>query len=76
MKCMKCGAIAVKSVTTDVTDLSDCLIIVRNVPCYKCPECAEIIYTGDIIRKLEQIVKDAGRKFSEIFVIDYMKYAA
>lgn len=76
MKCMKCGAIAVKSVTTDVTDLSDCLIIVRNVPCYKCSECAEIIYTGDIVRKLEQIIEDAGRKFSEISVIDYMKYAA
>lgn len=76
MKCMKCGVNAIKSVTTDVTDLGECLIIVRNVPCYKCSECSEVIYTGDIVRKLEKIIADAKKKYSEISVIDYMKYAA
>ena len=76
MKCMKCGANAIKSVTTDVTDLGGCLVIVRNVPCYKCSECSEIIYTGDIVRKLENIIANTKQEFSEIFVIDYMKYAA
>ena len=76
MKCMKCGADAVKSTTTDATDLGTCLIIVRNVPCYKCTECAEIIYTGDTVRKLEEIVKQAKRELNEISVIDYMRYAA
>lgn len=76
MKCMKCGADAVKSTTTDVTDLGTCLIIVRNVPCYKCTECAEIIYTGDTVRKLEEIVEQAKRELNEISVIDYMRYAA
>ena len=54
----------------------ECLIIVRNVPCYKCSECSEVIYTGDIVRKLEKIIADAKKKYSEISVIDYMKYAA
>ncbi|MCI8560989.1 MAG: YgiT-type zinc finger protein [Dorea sp.] len=31
-----------------VTDLGNCLLIVRNVPYYECIECNEIIYTGDI----------------------------
>lgn len=36
MLCMECGANANKGYTTDVTDLGNCLVIVRNVPCYKC----------------------------------------
>ncbi len=76
MKCMKCGADVVKSTTTDVTDLGSCLIIVRNVPCFKCTECAEIIYTGDTVRKLEEIVAQAKRELNDISVIDYMRYAA
>ncbi|MBQ9364627.1 MAG: type II toxin-antitoxin system MqsA family antitoxin [Schwartzia sp.] len=76
MKCMKCGADAVKSTTTDVTDLGACLIIIRNVPCYRCTECAEIIYTGDTVRKLEEIVERAKSEINDISVIDYMRYAA
>ena len=49
MVCMECGAKAEKGYTTSVTDLGNCLLIVRNVPCYKCTECNEIIYTGDVI---------------------------
>ncbi len=40
MKCIACGASAVKGLTTSVSDLGNCLIIVRNVPCYKCVECS------------------------------------
>lgn len=76
MKCLKCFANAVKDTTTDVTDLGNCLIIVRNVPCYKCVECSEVIYTGDTIRKLEKIIAQVKNSLSEILVIDYMKQAA
>ena len=76
MKCLKCGADVVKSTTTDVTDLGVCLIIIRNVPCYKCAECAEVIYTGDTVRKLEEIVAQAKRELNDISVIDYERYAA
>ena len=36
MLCMNCGSNVEKGFTTDVTDLGNCLVIVRNVPCYKC----------------------------------------
>ena len=75
MLCMECGAKAEKGFTTDVTDLGNCLIIVRNVPCYKCTECNEIIYTGDVIKKLENIVNVAQKMMQEISIIDYAKAA-
>ena len=76
MKCLSCTADTVKSTTTDVTDLGDCLIIIRNVPCYKCTECNDILYTGDVIRKLDAIIAKAKQALNEISVIAFAKKAA
>ena len=71
MRCMNCFANAEQSFTTSVTDLGHCLIIVRNVPCFKCSQCNEILYTGDVIEKLEHIIESAQRLTQEISIIDY-----
>ena len=75
MLCMECGANANKGYTTDVTDLGNCLVIVRNVPCYKCTECNETIYTADVIKRQEEIVEQAKKRRLEIAIIDYGKAA-
>lgn len=75
MLCMKCGKPTVRGFTTDVTDLGTCLVIVRNVPCYKCTECDEIIYTADVVQRLETIVRQAGQLMSEISIIEYSEAA-
>ena len=51
-------------------------VIVRNVPCYKCTECNEIIYTADVVEHLEKIVESAKKMMQEISIIDYSKVAA
>ncbi len=76
MKCIACGAAAEKGLTTSVTDLANCLIIVRNVPCYKCVECNEIIYTADVVQHLEAIIESAKSLMQDISIIDYSKSAA
>lgn len=75
MLCMKCGSKATKGFTTDVTDLGNCLVIVRNVPCYKCEECDEVMYTADVVKNLEQIVENSKKLMQEISVVDYGKVA-
>lgn len=75
MRCQKCGAAVQKGVTTSVTDLGGCLVIVRNVPCYKCEECSEIIYTGDVVQRLEGLIETAQKAMQEISVIDYSRVA-
>ena len=75
MKCMKCGAATEKGFTTSVTDLDNCLVIVRNVPCFKCSECNEVIYTGDVVQQLEVIIASAKKLMQEISIIDYTKVA-
>ena len=76
MKCISCGAETSQGTTTDVTDLGNCLVIVRNAPCNKCSECNEVIYTADVVKRLEEIVKTAERAMNEIAVVDYKNMAA
>ena len=75
MNCQVCGADAGKGLTTSVTDLGKCLIIVRNVPCYKCSECSEVIYTADVVQRLEQIIESAKKLMQEVSIIDYSQAA-
>ena len=64
-----------RGITTDVTDLGNCLVIVRHVPCYKCSECDEVIYTADVVKKLEQIAEKAKELMQEISIVDYDRVA-
>ena len=75
MRCPRCGETAEKGYTTSVTDFKNCLIIVRNVPCYKCTECSEVMYTGDVVQRLEQVIETAKRMTQEVFIIDFGRAA-
>ena len=75
MLCANCGARGEKGFTTSVTDLGNCLIIIRNVPCYKCTQCNEVIYTGDVLKKTEEIIEHCRKMMQEISIIDYSKVA-
>ena len=70
-KCISCGAKTFIGTTTDVTDMKNCLVIVRNVPCHKCCECDEIIYTGDVVKRLENITQTAKSAVNEIAIVDF-----
>ena len=71
MKCMKCGQPAYKSVTSEAIELGFGLLVIRNIPCYKCKECDEIFYTGDVVRRIEGMIEEAKQKMQEIRVIFY-----
>jgi len=76
MKCISCGARTIPDTTTDITDVDHCLVIVRNVPCHKCTECAEIIYSGDVVKQLETITAVAKAAMNEITIVDYVNRVA
>ena len=73
MKCMKCGKESYKSTTTEAIDLEFGILVIRNVPCYKCGECVEICYTGDVVQKIEAITERVKELAQEITVLDYNK---
>ena len=52
------------------------MLVIRNIPCYKCEECDEIFYTGDVVKKIELITEKFKLLMQEITVVDYEKAAA
>ena len=75
MKCMGCGREAYKSTTCEAIEMEFGLLVIRNIPCYKCNECDEVFYTGDVVQKLEEITERVKRLMQGITIIDYAKAA-
>lgn len=75
MKCMKCGKEAYKSTTTEAIEMGFGLLVIRNIPCYKCDECDEIFYTGDVAEKIERISEMVKSLMQEVTIVDYEKAA-
>lgn len=71
MSCRLCKGDMSLSATTHAVDTGKRLIVVRNVPCLKCTQCGEAVYTGDTVEKLEKIVNTLGQLMTEIAVVEY-----
>lgn len=75
MKCTRCGKDVYKSTTVEVMESGYGLVVIKNIPCYKCTECDEIFYTGDVALKIEDIMNALASVSQEITVVDYAKAA-
>ncbi|MCC2254423.1 YgiT-type zinc finger protein [Ruminococcus sp. CLA-AA-H200] len=64
MRCSKCGATVEKGVTTSVTDTGECLVIVRNVPCYKCVECGMAAFKNDGVMAVNETLTISGKEYT------------
>ena len=75
MKCMKCGRDAFASTTCEAIEMGFGLLVIRNIPCYKCEECDEVFYTGDVVQKIEEITERVKQLMQELTIIDFTKAA-
>lgn len=75
MKCMKCGSESYESTTTEAIETEFGLLVIRNIPCFKCTECDEIFYNGDVVQKIERITESVKQLMQEITIIDFNKAA-
>ena len=75
MKCIRCGKECFKSTTIEAIELGFGVLVIRHIPCYKCEECDETMYTGDVVAKIDEIIEDAKKLVEEINVVDYDKVA-
>jgi YgiT-type zinc finger domain-containing protein len=75
MDCFFCKGALQNGVTTDVTDLETCVVIVRGVPCRKCTQCGEVVINIQVGERLEQIVDNLKDSMQEIAVVRYSEAA-
>ena len=71
MKCIRCGNETYKSTTTEAVELDGGVLVIRNIPCYKCEISDEIHFTGDVVKQLEKIISFAKEHIQEVSVVNY-----
>ena len=75
MRCIRCGQELYASKTTEAIELENGLLVIRNIPCFKCAECGEIHFSGDVVQKIEKITKDAEKHLQEVTILEYSSAA-
>jgi YgiT-type zinc finger domain-containing protein len=63
------------STTTYFANLKNCIIIIKNVPCYKCDQCGEEYFSSSVAEKLDILVDKAEALASELTIMEYDKTA-
>ena len=71
MNCLFCkGSLEHKKVTF-MSDIGDCVIIVKNVPSLVCRQCGEVYYDDETLERLEKIVDSLRETVAEVAIVDY-----
>ena len=71
MNCFMCKGNLIDKPTTFLTDLGECIVIIKNVPSQVCTQCGEISYSNEVAGKLEKIINLIRDSTTEIVVINY-----
>lgn len=71
MTCFFCKGKMESSTTTHTVELGDSVIVIRHVPCYKCTNCGEVVFTGSVVQRLEQITAQIKGALKEVNVVNY-----
>ena len=50
-------------------------VIIENVPCKKCEQCGEILFSALVIEKIEILLENVEKISSKIFIFDYNQAA-
>ena len=57
MKCLLCKAdTMIDTKSTYFAQLENCYVIIENVPCKKCTQCGEVVYSASVMEKIDDIL--------------------
>jgi YgiT-type zinc finger domain-containing protein len=57
--------------TTHVAELKNCIVIIKNVPCMKCTQCGETVFTGTVLKKIEHILSACESAMTEVAIVNF-----
>ena len=76
MTCFFCKGNLENSTTTHMIELEHCILIVKNVPCYRCDQCGEITLSSDVIEELDKLASLFESAMTEVAVVNYPRKSA
>ena len=72
MNCLICKADGMMdSKSTYFAQLDNCYVIIENVPCKKCRQCGEVVYSASVMEKIDDILDRIQSIASKIFIMDF-----
>ncbi len=74
MNCFYCKGDMQPGYTTHVAELKNCIVI-KHVPCLKCTQCGEVVYTGTTLQKIQVILDKCKEAMTEIAIVEYQPAA-
>ncbi len=76
MKCLICKEDSMTSdKSTYFAQLPNCYVIIENVPCLKCTQCGEVVYSASVMERIDDILKKVEKIASKILITDYSQAA-
>lgn len=71
-----CKGDMLEDYTSYIVDLGKCVIVIRNVPCYKCNQCGEVAYSATVVKELERMLDVLENTLTEITIVNYANKVA
>ncbi len=76
MNCLLCKSdTMVDDKTTYFAELKNCYIIIENVPCRKCEQCGEVVFSTAVLERIDEILDKVESIASKIFIMDFSNAA-
>ena len=76
MKCFFCKSEYEQGYTTYFSQLKNCVVVIKNVPCMKCPQCGENVFSGLTMKRIDELLDKCETMLTEVAVIKYDDPAA
>lgn len=71
MTCLFCKGDMENSYTTYFSELNNCMVIIKNVPCFKCTQCGETVFSGNVVKRIEGILGKIENSITEVAIVNY-----
>ena len=76
MNCLVCrGGTMIESFEPYFAKLKSGYLIIENVPCFKCEQCGEILFSMSVLERIEELIVVYENISDKVSVIDYQKAA-
>lgn len=73
--CFFCKGNLTNDTTTHFIELGNRILIIKNVPCLKCSQCGEVVYSLKTSKRLEEIIKTLDKLSTEVSILNYNNVA-
>lgn len=72
MNCLVCKSGTMhESKGTYFANLAHGYVIIENVPCWKCDQCGDIVFSASVLEKIDVLIERLQKVSSKIFLLDY-----